>query len=49
MVRSLITWAVNNPLIVILLALNLASERWSFSRAIARVGFLDAFDRIGRR
>ena len=35
--------------IIVLLALNLASERWSFSQAIARVGFLEAFDRIGRR
>jgi hypothetical protein len=35
--------------IVILLALNLASERWSFSRAIARVGWLEALDRMGRR
>jgi UDP-GlcNAc:undecaprenyl-phosphate GlcNAc-1-phosphate transferase len=35
--------------IIVLLALNLASERWSFSRAIARVGFLEALDRIGRR
>ncbi|MEA2485840.1 MAG: hypothetical protein QOD46_951 [Actinomycetota bacterium] len=35
--------------IVLLLALNLASERWSFSRAIARVGFLSRLDRLGRR
>jgi hypothetical protein len=35
--------------IIILLALNLASERWSFSRVIAKVGVLNAFDRIGRR
>jgi UDP-GlcNAc:undecaprenyl-phosphate GlcNAc-1-phosphate transferase len=35
--------------IVLLLALNLASERWSFSRAIAQVGFLSKLDRLGRR
>jgi UDP-GlcNAc:undecaprenyl-phosphate/decaprenyl-phosphate GlcNAc-1-phosphate transferase len=35
--------------IVILLALNLASERWSFSQAISRVSVLRAFDKIGRR
>jgi UDP-GlcNAc:undecaprenyl-phosphate/decaprenyl-phosphate GlcNAc-1-phosphate transferase len=35
--------------ILALLALNLASERWSFSRAIERLPILDAFDRIGRR
>jgi UDP-GlcNAc:undecaprenyl-phosphate GlcNAc-1-phosphate transferase len=40
-------WSV--AVIVLLLALNLASERWSFSRGIARVGFLARLDRIGRR
>jgi UDP-GlcNAc:undecaprenyl-phosphate/decaprenyl-phosphate GlcNAc-1-phosphate transferase len=35
--------------IVLLVALNLASERWSFSRAIAQVGFLSKLDRLGRR
>ncbi|MEA2509952.1 MAG: hypothetical protein QOG21_2034 [Actinomycetota bacterium] len=35
--------------IVVLLALNLASERWSFSRGFARIGFLARLDRIGRR
>jgi UDP-GlcNAc:undecaprenyl-phosphate/decaprenyl-phosphate GlcNAc-1-phosphate transferase len=35
--------------IVILLALNLASERWSFSRAIDRIGFLTRLDQLGRR
>jgi hypothetical protein len=32
----------------VLLALNLASERWSFSNFIERTGPLRAFDRIGR-
>lgn len=41
------TWLV--CAIGVMLALNLASERWSFSRAFARVPILDAFDRIGRR
>jgi UDP-GlcNAc:undecaprenyl-phosphate/decaprenyl-phosphate GlcNAc-1-phosphate transferase len=40
-------WRV--AVILVLLALNLASERWSFSRAIARTPVLRAFDRIGRR
>ena len=31
-----------------LLALNLASERWSFSRGIERVAWLRALDRLGR-
>jgi UDP-GlcNAc:undecaprenyl-phosphate/decaprenyl-phosphate GlcNAc-1-phosphate transferase len=35
--------------IVLLAALNLASERWSFSRGIARIGFLARLDRLGRR
>jgi UDP-GlcNAc:undecaprenyl-phosphate/decaprenyl-phosphate GlcNAc-1-phosphate transferase len=35
--------------IVLLFGLNLASERWSFSRGIARVGFLSRLDRLGRR
>jgi hypothetical protein len=34
--------------LAILLALNLASERWSFSEVIANVRVLDALDRIGR-
>ena len=33
----------------ILLAVNLASERWSFSRGIDRVALLRSFDRLGRR
>jgi UDP-GlcNAc:undecaprenyl-phosphate/decaprenyl-phosphate GlcNAc-1-phosphate transferase len=41
------TWLV--VAIVVLLSLNLASERWSFSQAFARVAILDAFDRMGRR
>lgn len=32
----------------LLLALNLASELWSFSRGIERVGWLRALDRLGR-
>ena len=32
-----------------LLALNLASERWSFSRVIERTGWLRAVDRLGRK
>jgi UDP-GlcNAc:undecaprenyl-phosphate/decaprenyl-phosphate GlcNAc-1-phosphate transferase len=39
-------WRV--AVILLLLALNLASERWSFSQAIARIAVLDAFDRMGR-
>ena len=35
--------------IVVLLALNLASERWSFSTAIAAVPLLHALDRLGRK
>jgi hypothetical protein len=35
--------------IVVLVALNAASERWSFSRAIDRVGWLKALDRLGRK
>lgn len=35
--------------VVVLLALNLASERWSFSRAIASTPWLDRVDRIGRK
>ncbi|MDP9226930.1 MAG: hypothetical protein M3P18_24420 [Actinomycetota bacterium] len=35
--------------ILVLLVLNLASERWSFSRGIARIGVLRALDRMGRR
>ncbi len=35
--------------ILVLFALNLASERWSFSRGIARIGVLRALDRMGRR
>jgi hypothetical protein len=35
--------------IVVLLALNLLSERWSFSQVIERVGWLRALDRLGRR
>jgi hypothetical protein len=35
--------------IAVLLVLNLASERYSFSRAIERVGVLRALDRLGRR
>jgi UDP-GlcNAc:undecaprenyl-phosphate GlcNAc-1-phosphate transferase len=34
--------------IALLVALNAASERWSFSRAIERVGWLRALDDIGR-
>jgi UDP-N-acetylmuramyl pentapeptide phosphotransferase/UDP-N-acetylglucosamine-1-phosphate transferase len=34
--------------IVVLVVLNAASERWSFSRAIERVGWLRALDDIGR-
>jgi hypothetical protein len=34
--------------VVVLLALNLASERWSFSKAIEKTPFLKALDRIGR-
>ncbi len=34
--------------IAVLLALNLASERWSFSRAIERVRWLRALDDLGR-
>ncbi len=34
--------------IVLLVVLNAASERWSFSRAIERVGWLRALDDIGR-
>jgi UDP-GlcNAc:undecaprenyl-phosphate/decaprenyl-phosphate GlcNAc-1-phosphate transferase len=41
------TWLV--IAIAVMLALNLASERWSFSRVFARIPILDAFDRIGRR
>jgi hypothetical protein len=33
----------------VLLLLNLASERWSFSRAIARTPMLRAFDQLGRK
>lgn len=35
--------------VVLLIALNLASERWSFSRAIQRTPWLDRLDRIGRK
>lgn len=35
--------------VVILAALNLASERWSFSRGIARNRWLDMMDRLGRK
>jgi UDP-GlcNAc:undecaprenyl-phosphate GlcNAc-1-phosphate transferase len=35
--------------IAVLLALNAASEKWSFSRAIERTRVLAAFDRLGRR
>jgi hypothetical protein len=35
--------------IVVLLALNAASEKWSFSRAIERTPVLAALDRLGRR
>jgi hypothetical protein len=35
--------------IVALLALNLASERWSFSKAIESVPLLHALDRLGRK
>ena len=35
--------------IALLLALNLASERWSFSRAIERLTWLRALDDLGRR
>jgi UDP-GlcNAc:undecaprenyl-phosphate GlcNAc-1-phosphate transferase len=35
--------------IAVLLALNAASEKWSFSRAIERTPVLAAFDRLGRR
>ena len=35
--------------VAVLLALNLASERWSFSQAIARTPWLDRVDRIGRK
>jgi hypothetical protein len=34
--------------LVVLLAINLASERWSFSRGIERVSWLNALDRWGR-
>jgi UDP-GlcNAc:undecaprenyl-phosphate/decaprenyl-phosphate GlcNAc-1-phosphate transferase len=34
--------------VVVLAALNLASERWSFSELIERVGFLRTLDRLGR-
>ncbi len=36
-------------IVVVLAALNLASERWSFSRLIARVPVLDHLDDLGRR
>jgi hypothetical protein len=35
--------------IVVLVALNLASERWSFSRVIEATPWLEAFDMFGRR
>ena len=35
--------------LIVLLALNLASERWSFSRAIDRSSVLQRLDRIGRK
>ncbi|MDP9068076.1 MAG: hypothetical protein M3N53_06995 [Actinomycetota bacterium] len=35
--------------VTLLLALNAASERWSFSEAIRRTPWLDAVDRIGRK
>jgi hypothetical protein len=35
--------------IAVMLGLNLASERWSFSQFFARIPMLNAFDRIGRR
>lgn len=35
--------------VVILVALNLASERWSFSAAIARTPWLQRLDQLGRR
>ena len=35
--------------VVILLSLNLASERWSFSRAIEKRPWLNAIDRLGRK
>jgi UDP-GlcNAc:undecaprenyl-phosphate/decaprenyl-phosphate GlcNAc-1-phosphate transferase len=40
-------WRV--AVIIGLVALNLASERWSFSRGIARIGVLARLDRLGRR
>jgi UDP-GlcNAc:undecaprenyl-phosphate GlcNAc-1-phosphate transferase len=35
--------------IAVLLVLNLASERWSFSAAIDRTPILSALDRLGRK
>lgn len=35
--------------VVLVVALNLASERWSFSQAIARTPWLDSLDRAGRK
>ncbi|MDQ4142981.1 MAG: hypothetical protein M3198_04410 [Actinomycetota bacterium] len=34
--------------LVVLVVVNLASEKWSFSRGIERVGWLRALDRLGR-
>ena len=35
--------------IALLVVLNAASERWSFSRAIERVGWLRSLDQLGRK
>lgn len=35
--------------VALVVGLNLASERWSFSRAIARTPWLDSLDRAGRK
>lgn len=35
--------------VAVVVALNLASERWSFSQAIARTPWLDSLDRAGRK
>ncbi|MDQ3952813.1 MAG: hypothetical protein M3279_07630, partial [Actinomycetota bacterium] len=41
--------AALTAVVLVLLALNAASERWSFSEVIARTPPLRAFDSIGRK
>lgn len=41
--------AASTIALVVLAALNLASERWSFSAAIERTAILRSFDRLGRK